>query len=85
MGGAREVVENAMSWQKIDPIMLGITIFPYKSKSCGLIFKKLMFLKNRVKNTANKKDNPHPIKGAARGGGRRGQKWKNPSFYELNS
>ena len=37
---------------------------PYKSKSCGPILKKLIFLKNSDKNASNKKNHPpHPIKG----------------------
>ena len=38
-------------------------------------------LKNWEKNTLNKK-NPPPLMGGAGGGGC--QKWKNPSFYEIN-
>ena len=56
---------------------------PYKSKSCGPILKKLIFLKNSDKNASNKKKiTPHPIKGAV---GRGGQYWKNRTFSELNS
>ena len=42
--------------------------FPYKSKSCRLIFKKWTFLKNSNKNTLNRKNlprPPHSILGAA--------------------
>ena len=41
---------------QISTINHGVTPFlPYKSNSCGPIFKKLIFLKNRDKNTSNKK------------------------------
>ena len=36
----------------------------YKSKSCGPVCINLTFLKNSDKNTPNKKNHPHPIKGA---------------------
>ena len=68
-------ISTIFCWVKLD--------FPYKSKSCGAIFKKLTYLKNSNKNTSNKKKiTPYPIKGAV---GRGDQYWKNPAFYELNS
>ena len=44
--------------------------FPYNSKSCGAIFKKLTFLKNSDQNASKTPPTPlpPPIKGAAREG-----------------
>ena len=44
--------------------------FPYNSKSCGAIFKKLTFLKNSDQNASKTPPPPPPppIKGAAREG-----------------
>ena len=50
-------ISTIVCWVKPD--------WAYKSKSYGLIFKNLTFLKNSDKNTLNKKKYPpNPIKGA---------------------
>ena len=60
-------INNIILYYEISPNwkLYSLYFFPYNSKSCGAIFKKLTFLKNWDQNASKP---PPPIKGAAREG-----------------